>query len=271
MRTITVILSLGLILVAAGCCTCPKANPCCKSGGQEACPAARESAKPAERAVMAAKFTAMPVKIDGNLDDPVWKDAKVYPLHLGADAEVGGVTLQEPGEACLAWDDKFLYVGVKYTDSDIIAEGDKDQLHHYLMGDLAEVFLKPASNTWYWELYVTPRGNKTHLWFAGRGRMGLKSAEDNSMEMHVAAQNQGTLNDWRDKDTSWTGEMAIPIAELTRYGDTFRSGSEWLILVSRYNYSRFLNTRGAELSMTPKLPVTSYHYNEGYARLILEK
>ncbi len=224
-----------------------------------------------ERPVMVASRTETPVKIDGVLDDDVWSTAKAYPLYLGKDDPTEKDSPMEAGEARLAWDDQYLYVAVLYHDSDIVAEGTKDQEHHYLMGDLAEVFLKPEANTWYWELYVTPHGKKTHLWFPGSGRMGLKSSEAYSMELHVAAQCQGTLNDWKDKDTSWTGEMAIPIKELERFGDKFGPDTAWTILVSRYNYSRYLPLRGPELSMTPQLPVTSYHYHDGYATLRLER
>jgi len=228
-------------------------------------------APPSERPVMVAKFTETPVKMDGVLDDDVWKTATPYPLHLGRDNEEKGETLHETGEVRLAWDEEFLYVGVQYNDSDIVAEGKKDQEHHYLTGDLAEVFLKPEANTWYWELYVTPHGKKTHLWFPGSGRMGLKSSDDYVMELHVAAQCQGTLNDWKDRDTGWSGEMAIPVRELKGFGDAFGPDAAWTILVARYNYSRYLPLRGPELSMTPQLPVTSYHYHDGYAALRLER
>lgn len=225
----------------------------------------------AARPEMVAKYTETPVKVDGVLDDEAWETAVAYPLHLGLDQLEQGNTLHEPGEVRLTWDDEFLYVGVLFHDSDIVAEGVKDQEHHYLTGDLAEVFLKPDANTWYWELYVTPHSKKTHLWFPGSGRLGLKSSEDNDMELYVAAQCQGTLNDWRDRDESWTAEMAIPIRELKRYGDDFGPEAAWTILVARYNYSRYLPLRGPELSMTPQLPITSFHYHDGYAALRLEK
>ena len=233
--------------------------------------AALAGTEPGAPPVMVAKFTGTPVNVDGALDDAAWKTTTPYPLLLGKDTEARGETLHEPGEVRLAWDNEFLYVGVKYTDFDIVAEGKNDQEHHYLTGDLAEVFLKPKANTWYWDLYVTPHGKKTHLWFPGSGRMGLKSSEAHTMELHVAAQCQGTLNDWRDRDTSWTGEMAIPIRELKRFGDEFGPDAAWTILVARYNYSRYLPLRGPELSMTPQLPVTSYHYHDGYAPLRLER
>ena len=120
----------------------------------------------APRPVIKAQYTATPIILDGALDEPVWNQAKAYAFSLADDRIKKGQELQEPGEARLAWDDKNLYLAIKFQDSDILAEVDKDQVHHYLSGDLAELFLKPPTNTWYWELYVTPHQHKTHLWFA---------------------------------------------------------------------------------------------------------
>ncbi len=227
----------------------------------------------ASRPVMTAIYTSQPVKIDGILNDPVWRKAPSYALCLADDAAHpdGTTTPIEKGEARLAWDEKNLYVAIRYEDSDIVAENDKDQAEHYLTGDLGEVFLKPEANTWYWELYVTPHSHKSTFWFPGRGRMGLPSNFNYKMELHVAGKCYGTLNKWEDRDQEWTGEMAIPIKELTRHGDSFGPGSKWTILVARYNYSRYLPTKGPELTMTPKLPETSYHYPAGYAKLELKR
>jgi hypothetical protein len=221
------------------------------------------------RPVMTAQYTATPVRIDGVLDDAAWKTAQVYPLYMSRADLAEGNTLVDVGEARIAWDDNYFYLAVKYTDGDVLAEGQEDQLHHYLMGDVAELFMKPADKTWYWEMYVTPAGRKTTLWFPGRGHLGLKSSEEHAGGLTVAAQVQGTLNRWEDKDTSWTGEMAVPVKDLTARGEMFGVGAPWTILVSRYNYSRYLSWK--ELSMTPQLSKTSYHLLEEYATLNLVK
>ncbi len=217
--------------------------------------------------VMTARYTPVPVRVDGVLDDAAWQSAQAYPLYLSRADMADGNVLKEAGEARLAWDEQYFYLAVRFLDSDVVAEGEEDQLHHYLMGDVAELFLKPADKTWYWEMYVTPAGRKTTLWFAGRGRLGLKSSEQNPGGLMVAAQVQGTLNQWEDRDQSWTGEMAVPVKDLTARGETFAPGSAWTILVSRYNYGRYLSWK--ELSMTPQLSKTSYHLLEEYAVLNL--
>ena len=138
----------------------------------------------------------------------------------------------------LAWDKEYFYLAIQFHDSDIVAEGKEDQLHHYQLGDVCELFLKPADRTWYWELYVTPTDRKTTFFFPSQGRFALPSClEDFDMELRVAAQNKGSLNNWEDKDEYWTAEMAVPLKDLTARGDKFGPDADWRILVARYNYT----------------------------------
>jgi len=222
--------------------------------------------RPAAPAVMRAAHATAPVRIDGVLDDPVWRTAQSCPLQLSLDN--AGQSLAEGGRAWLAWDASNLYVAVTFEDSDIVAEGREDQLHHYSLGDLVEVFVKPADQTWYWELYATPPGRKTSFWFPGRGRLGLPSCFAYTCGLRVAATVDGTLNDWKDRDRSWSAELAIPAADLTAPGGGFGPGSAWRVMVSRYNYSRYLPH--VELSMAPALSRTDYHRYEDYAILEFE-
>ncbi len=137
------------------------------------------------------------------------------------------------------------------------------------MGDLVELFLKPEDYTWYWELYATPTSKKTSFWYPGRGRVGLESGFQYECGLQVAAENNGTVNKWEDRDRYWTAEMAMPIRDLTSRGETFRPGSKWWILIGRYNYSRYLPRR--EFSMFPQLSQTDFHLCEEYGILELVK
>ena len=222
-------------------------------------------------AVMSATHTPKPISVDGKLDDPVWMNAPVYALHLADDQARDGKEVTERGEARLAWDDDYLYLGITFHDSDIAAEGKEDQLKHYQLGDLCELFLTPENETWYWELYATPAGRKSSYFIPGRGSLGLPSMAEYTCGLKVAASCNGTLNNWRDKDTSWTAEMAMPVKDLTARGESFGPGSRWRILVSRYNFGRYLKRKGPELSMTPKLSREDFHLLPEYAILRLEK
>ena len=229
-------------------------------GGCIAAPSAKQPFTPA---TVTAAYTPEPVKIDGALDDQVWRTASVYQLFPAK----GEAPVTEPGDVQLAWDEKFFYVAVRFHDSDIVAEGKEDQLQHHRMGDLVELFLKPKGRTWYWELYATPSGRKSSFWSPGRGRLGLASGRRYQCGLQVAVGNNGTLNNWKDKDRYWTAEMAMPVEDLTARGDTFEPGSDWRILIGRYNYSRYLPRK--ELSMCPQLSRTDFHLHEEYGILEL--
>ena len=207
-----------------------------------------------------------PVTVDGSLDDPSWALAPAYPMSLGGDAVADGKTLQEGGTVKFLWDDQYLYMGVEFQDSDVVAEGEEDGLHHYSLGDLAELFLWPEDQTWYWELYVTPRSKQTTFFFPSGGRLGLPSGFKEGFRMNVGAKVDGTLNDWTDRDRKWTAEMAVPVKDLTARGEKWGPGAAWRVLVGRYNYSRYLlNT---ELTMMPKLSKTNFHLRKEYGRLL---
>ncbi len=222
-----------------------------------------------ELPVKIAEYTDAPITVDGRLDEPVWQQATAYPMQLSVDRIAGGQKLQEQGSVHLAWDDDYLYVGIDFVDSDIVAEGADDQMHHYQLGDVAEVFLKPADKSWYWELYVTPHSKKTSFFFPSHGRLGLPSCFEYKCELKVAAQVKGSLNDWQDKDPGWTAEMAVPVKDLTARGEKFGPDADWCILIGRYNYSRYLENK--ELSMCPSLSTTNFHLLQEYAVIKLER
>ena len=93
--------------------------------------AAKEDQKRQEElpiATLVAKYTDKPVKMDGKLDDPCWKTAVVYKLGLSSDKIANGLELKEGGEVRFAWDDKYLYLAASFEDSDVVAEGQKDDL-----------------------------------------------------------------------------------------------------------------------------------------------
>ncbi len=213
-----------------------------------------------------AVYTDQPVIIDGKLDDKVWQQAPSYPMFLSKDNIDSGKTLQEKGHVKFAWDEDYFYLAADFEDSDLIAQGKEDEMHHYKYGDLCELFLKPKDQSYYWELYATPAEKKSTMFWPSRGHLGLPdSLEKYTSGLRVAAQCNGTLNNWQDKDTGWTVEMAMPIKDLEAYGYKFGPGYDWTILVGRYNYSRYLNE--TELSMSPQLSRTAYHLYEEYASI----
>jgi hypothetical protein len=217
-----------------------------------------------------AVYASTPVKVDGVLDDAVWRNAPVYALKRSVNDNKSMLPLQEAGNVRFAWDETYLYMAVEFADSDLVALKEQDNEHHYKFGDVAELFVKPGDKPGYWELYVTPAGYKTSFFIQARGRLGLPdSPEVKETGLTVGARRQGTLNDATDKDTGWTAEMAMPVKDLESTGAKFAPGQNWKVFTGRYNYAIGLED-GPELSMFPQLPVTNYHSIRRYAILDLQ-
>lgn len=231
-----------------------------------------------KRPVMKAKYVKN-LKMDGKLSDPAWKKAPEYSLELARDPYTKqqpkiraavGETQREKGSVKLLWNENYLYIGVTMEDSDVVAEGEKDQTHLFLMGDTVEVFLKPADDTYYWELYGTANNKKTSYFYPSRARRLPSSFKYKpAKNITVIASVDGTRNDWQDRDNGWSVEIAIPAELLTQFGAKFNESSKWTILVARYNYSRYLQV--VENSSAPRLSDLGNHVFEEYAELVLEK
>jgi hypothetical protein len=237
-----------------GCCNCLKKNDKAQS----------DSFAPTAKAF----YTASRISVDGKLSENVWQRAEKYYLDLSQDKLAAGQELSRGGYVQFAWDENNFYLAAEFKDYDIVAEGKADQLHHYRMGDLCELFIKPKNHRHYWELYVTPLGYKTEFFFPSPGYKGLPSCfEDYTANLRTDALINGTVNNYNDRDSEWTAEMAVPISDLEAYGAKFGPCYEWSVFAGRYNYSYYLDD--PELSMFPSLATTSYHLTEQYADLEL--
>ena len=222
------------------------------------------------RQVLEAAYTKDPILVDGQLDEAVWKNSKGYQMNLSKDKIKSGTLLQESRQVRFAWDEEYFYLAAEFEESDIVAQGKKNEIHHYQYGDLCELFLKPAARRYYWELYVTPAGKKSSFFYPAKGYLGLPGClEDYDSGLNVAARCDGTLNKWQDKDNGWTAEMAMPVKDLEAFGDKFDPTQDWLILIGRYNYSVYMES--VELSMTAQTSATNFHLLEEYAELKLVK
>lgn len=214
------------------------------------------------------------VLLNANLDDPIWANANPIPFQLvatPADRKRIG-KLEGQGSVRLLYDNKNLYIAFKFTDADIVDLSKADDQELHTLSDVAEIFLKPVDDTWYWEFHVTPKGRVSTYWWPGRGRFSLAGTQPHLKPrfVRVATRTQGTVNNGDDRDQCWTSLVAIPFAKLDRYGLPKDPRSRWTILLSRYDYSRYrLKGTGPELSAVTALSEPSYHLVDEYPRLHL--
>ena len=222
--------------------------------------------------------TAGKITVDGKLDEVCWQSAPEYSLgkvktdggeHPIVQAVVARDKFEKMYVKCL-YDNKYLYIACRAEDGDVIAHNRNDQEFLFRDCDLIEVFIKPVKANYYWELYATAGGNKSSCFYPSAGTL-ISAAinKENLMPgLLVAAQVQGTLNNWQDNDKSWTAEMAIPLSELSKYGIAFAPGQEWTIFFARYNYSK--DFRKWQYSGYPVPPVLTSHLLENYSPVVFK-
>ena len=211
-------------------------------------------------------YTARPIKIDGQLNEPQWRQADLVNFRIP-------VTLKDPlskTEGRLLWDEHYLYVAFKAFDKDIYSyftERDSPTCHE----DVLEVFIKThpekepyynfeinALNTVYdaFNIKRNAGGEDHHRWSRWNCN-GLKSA----------VLINGTLNDPKDIDEYWQLEVAIPFDELpTLESRPPVAGDEWSFHLGRYDYSVYLPD-GVELSSCAPCSEVNFHRYEDWITL----
>ena len=239
---------------------------------------ALEPAKPAESPSVTVIRATTPVKLDGKLEEAFWKDAPAvelvrYDNTASFPPKSRERALRDPfngGRCRFAWDDKYLYVGVDLIDRDVNQTMTGDQKYHFKYGDTFEFFIANTANSPYWELYATPCGNKSMLYFLAPL---MPDAKENLHELPgytVAAYVNGKLNDASTPDAGWSAELRIPLASLEQtMGVKFAPGAPFTCLVARYNFSREL--RWVQNSSFPKMPSLNFHLVEYYAPMDIRR
>ena len=169
---------------------------------------------------------------------------------------------REGGCVRFAWSDAGLHVLAELEDSNPIALNRQDEQLHYETGDVFELFVKPLAEPYYWEMYGTPAGNKSTLFFpADRAGMEL----DDFLHGHRFQSLEVSV---QETALGWNAHMFVPAGQLTALGVGWGIGAEWTVFCGRYNYNS-ADLADPELSMVPPLSATNYHLVDEYALLCL--
>jgi hypothetical protein len=228
---------------------------------------------PLERAATWPKPPALQVpraktapKIDGTLDDPAWKRARVLrgAYAFNETAKVDNTTWR------LLWDAQYLYIGVACTDDDVIApvvERDGKVFDN----DCIEAFVLPDWKTLaYWELEVSAVGGlMDNRCVKNPDHWGGKMDTTATLAgWQVATTVQGTANTPGDTDTGYTVEMAIPVTQLPGMTpeSAFTRGQTLRLLLARMDRGKGAFTAYAAF------PTLSWTHNVwNYATVTLAK
>ena len=218
------------------------------------------------------------ITVDGTANEKCWQNVPEYPLSTSVNAwkqkhpEYAKIYSKKnvvPGKVKFLYDKDFLYISANLTDDDIVALEPKNQVSHCTKGDVFEIFLKPENALHYWEIHITPAGYSAVIFYPSRGYhfLGKIVMPEKSplKKMKYKVSINGTLNNNKDKDRSWSVEAAIPLDELKAQGIPFDAKNQWRVLISRYNYSRY--QAFCELSSCPELTKLDFHVHEEYGYL----
>ena len=136
-------------------------------------------------------------------------------------------------------DKENFYVEVFMQDSDIISEA-KDNKNPKLtsIADGIQILLHSEKRTTLWEINVTANDMSNCFFMPGSGNVLAASAEPFEVKREVTL--QGTLNDSKDIDKSWSVKVTIPLSILRRKGLFFTGSENWTIMVYRSNFGRYL-------------------------------
>lgn len=216
-------------------------------------------------------YTAHAPVIDGKLDEAEWAQAQpIENFIVPPSFDWVKFSMREPRRATsltharFMWDDKYLYFGAVMEDRDLYCATPFGHDLSFGADDIIEVFVKPSDEIpYYWELHAMPTGGTRDYFYARRNAGNDARWKKYESGIEAKATMIGTLNNWEDRDTSWTAEMRVPWSAFERMGGIPKVGDLWRFLVSRYDYSVHLED-GVELSAAAPLPLQSYHLFEYY-------
>jgi hypothetical protein len=176
-----------------------------------------------------------PIKLDGNLDKPCWKDAPWTQDFRDIEGEGRPVTPRFRTRAKILWDDTAVYIGAELEGSEIWGTLTKRDSVIYADNDF-EIFIDPDSDTHQycefemnalntaWDLLMTKPYRDRGMFFSSFDIKGLETA----------VKIDGEINNPRANNRKWSVEVKMPFESLGECaGPLPKAGQFW-----RMNFSR---------------------------------
>jgi hypothetical protein len=171
------------------------------------------------------------ITVDGKLDELSWKSAvKTAPFRV-YDGSSAPAELETT--ARIVWDDEYLYVGFEAKDADVYCTYTGRDVKTWEQ-DGFEVFTSIAGTSGYLETDGSPTGAT----WDGSFTDVLKGPGEsyNVTGFQLAGRVSGTVNDPKDKDSGFTGEVRIPLAEIFRGAAKPGEGTQLRLNLFRINW-----------------------------------
>jgi hypothetical protein len=216
------------------------------------------------------RWADVPIKIDGNPDEPVWATAQSIENFRRAWEGKNERPPKTTTKAKLLWDREYLYFFAEMQDTDLRAKVTEHDGEVWT-DDAFELFFKPAKDKpGYYEFNFNPANTIMDCFWPTRDPTGWERyRSEGEFKIESAIQLLGTLNKTTDKDAGWSVEGRIPWTSFVRTGGRPEPGQRWTCAPCRVDIS--VDFEGYELSSAAILkskPFADYHVYEDYAPLV---
>lgn len=184
------------------------------------------------------KRALSPVRIDGRIDDSVWK-AVPWTTDF---VDIEGPSKPRPRfrtRAKMLWDEDYFYVAAELEEPHVWATLKEHDTVIFQDNDF-EVFLNPSGDTLnYFEFEINALNTGWDLFLPKPYKKRGKA--DNSWEipgLRTAVHIDGTLNNPRDRDRGWSVEIAFPWKAFASRAPVRRAaaGESWRVNFSRVEW-----------------------------------
>jgi len=182
---------------------------------------------------------AGPIRIDGKLDDPAWRQAPWTSDFVDIEGD-GKPRPKFRTRVKMLWDDQYLYIAAELEEPDVKATLTQRDSVIFKDNDF-EVFIKPLPDTEsYYEFEINALNTVWDLFLPKPYKQD--GQPDNSWDiagLRSAIAVQGTLNKPDDKDHGWTVEVAYPLNAFASRQQVPHPepGSIWRINFSRVEWT----------------------------------
>jgi hypothetical protein len=182
--------------------------------------------------------TAIPIVIDGKIDDPAWSKAPWTSDFV----DIEGAARPRPRfrtRVKMLWDDKYLYIAAELEEPNVTATLRQHDSVIFKDNDF-EVFIKPLRQTEsYYEFEMNAFNTGWDLFLNKPYNQNGKP--DNSWDiagLKTAVAVQGTINHPNDTDQGWTLEIAYPLTAFNSRQTVPQPqpGTTWRINFSRVEW-----------------------------------
>ncbi len=183
---------------------------------------------------------ASPLKLDGRLDEPAWRDAPWTTEFL----DIEGHAKPRPAlgtRAKMLWDDDYFYVGGELQEPHLWATLTPHDSVIFQDHDF-EVFIDPnGDNHEYYEFEINALGTTWDLLLPRPYKDGGSAVDAWEIPgLRSAVHLDGSLNDPSDVDRGWSVELAFPwraLKELARRDAPPKDGDQWRVNFSRVEWT----------------------------------